>query len=209
MNPDRTTFVGFVGHTRVTEGHLADVALALKEYEGTDQRIAVFDERTGSPIDLDLRGSGAEIIARLADHPMVDTPDVASIADAARPEPTKPRGRGRPRLGVVSREVSLLPRHWDWLKHQRGGASATLRRLVDEARKANIETENRRAAINAAYSFMSDMAGDQPGYEEASRALFAGELTAFEVQIKAWPEGLRAQLARFIDRARGSTPSPS
>jgi len=101
------------------------------------------------------------------------------------------RGRGRPRLGVVSREVTLLPRHWGWLATQRGGASATLRRLVDEARRGSSRQDRVRRAQDAAYRFMSAVGGDLPGYEEALRALFAGDVERFERHTSDWPADIR------------------
>ena len=100
-------------------------------------------------------------------------------------------GPGRPRLGVVAREVTLLPRHWDWLNDQPGGASAALRRLVDQARKANAGRDRIRRAQEATYRFMSAMAGDEPGFEEATRALFAGRPAVFDALTDAWPPDVR------------------
>src|SRR5690606_37419211 len=123
------TFVVFLGTNLLTRGSLAEVASAAKQRleAGALERIACFDERTGRTRDLDLSGNEAEVIGRLGE---VDD----SSSEAAAPLATK-RGRGRPKLGVVSREVSLLPRHWEWLAEQPQGASASLRRLVDAARK--------------------------------------------------------------------------
>src|SRR5262249_44105045 len=102
-----------------------------------------------------------------------------------------PRGRGRPKLGVVAREVTLLPRHWDWLGAQPGGASVGLRRLVDSARHARESRERVRAAQEAAHRFMNALAGNLPNYEEALRALYAGERNRFETAYAAWPEDVR------------------
>ena len=159
------TYTAFREMQRLASGPLADVAVAVHGTAGA----LVFDG-DGRVIDLDTRGSAAEVAARYA-------------------EPV--RGRGRPSLGVQAREVTLLPRQWDWLATQSGGASATLRRLVDAARR-NPENE-RRAARDAAYRFMAAIAGDLPGYEEALRALFAGDETAFAAQIAAWPDDVRSQ----------------
>jgi hypothetical protein len=112
------------------------------------------------------------------------------VHPAARPEPA--RGPGRPRLGVVAREVTLLPRHWDWLSEQPGGASVALRKLVDQARKASEGPDRRRRGREAVYRFISTMAGDAPGFEEATRALFAGDRQRFEANMKAWPADVRS-----------------
>src|SRR3954447_21903373 len=119
------TFTAFEGTSRLQSGVLADVALAVKRAEGRSaQPIAIFSDATGRAIDLDLRGSDAEIVARLPHQ-----------------QPIQPRGRGRPKRGVVAREVTLLPRHWEWLNAQPGGASVALRRLVDAARRTHGETD--------------------------------------------------------------------
>lgn len=170
-----SAFDGDIGFAR---GRLAEVALAVKARIDSDPTAQplVFDDASGAVIDLDLRGDADAIVARLAP-----------------PEP--PRGRGRPKLGVVAREVTLLPRQWDWLAGQPGGASATLRRLVDDARRAGAADP--RAARDAAYRFMSALAGDRPGFEEASRALFAGDRTRFTAQAAAWPADIRAHVERL------------
>ena len=109
-------------------------------------------------------------------------------------DPGEPRGRGRPKLGVVAREVTLLPRHWDWLAAQRGGASVTLRKLVDEARRASVDRDRQRQTNERAYHFMSTMAGDMAGFEEVSRALFANDTAKFQQQTEAWPTDVRDYL---------------
>ena len=189
------TFVAFRGSERIALGTLEQVARAAKQHHdaGTTLRIACFDDRTGAPVDLDLSGSETEVVERALNA----QPDAVPVSDVAAP-----RGRGRPKLGVVSREVSLLPRHWSWLAEQRGGASASLRRLVDAARKQHAPEDELRRALDAAHRFMWDIAGDQPDFEEATRALFAKDFEGFEQRSAAWPADLRAQLARFVGRAR-------
>lgn len=189
------TFVAFIGMELVHRGPLTDVALAVKKQydEGASERIALYDEESGRPVDVDFSGSEEEVAARLRHRSAAEQPKV----DAKR-------GPGRPKLGVVSREVSLLPRHWDWLGQQRGGASASLRRLVDAARKANAPADIARQAIEATHRFLWDMAGDQPGFEEATRALFAQDFDGFDERITGWPVGIREQLDRFIARARNA-----
>jgi hypothetical protein len=104
-------------------------------------------------------------------------------------------------LGVVSREVSLLPRHWDWLEQQPNGASAALRRLVDQARKHEPGKERARLATEAAGRILSAMAGNLPGYEEASRALYAADRAHFEELILEWPRDIRAYIQRLVEDA--------
>ena len=190
-----TGFSAFAGDRLLASGPLAEVAIAVKMAFGQADHvpILIFDDATGRAIDLDLRGSHRDIIARLP-QPRAAEPETAPEA----------RGRGRPKLGVVSREVTLLPRHWDWLNARPGGASVTLRKLVEEARRANADTDRLRAARDAAYHVMSAMAGDRPGFEEASRALFAGDAARFAELIGAWPADIRDHLRRQAAVAFGS-----
>ncbi|MDD2868780.1 DUF2239 family protein [Neomegalonema sp.] len=142
---------------------------------GAESRLSFFSDETGRPLDADLRG----------------TPDEA----AQRVEPQKSTKPGRPKLGVSPREVTLLPRHWDWLSVQPGGASAALRRLVEEARK-DPRAEAKRAQA-AAGNFMTAALGDAPNYEEASRALYAKDQARFLALTEAWPEDLRDHARRL------------
>jgi hypothetical protein len=189
------TFTAFEGQRRLASGPLSEVALAVKRAERrAAERVAIFSDATGRAIDLDLRGSDDEIVARLPATPSPGAPEEA---------PSEPRGRGRPKLGVVAREVTLLPRHWEWLNAQPGGASVTLRKLVEAARRANGDKDRNRAARDAAYHFMSAMAGNLPGFEEATRALFADDRRRFTALIAAWPDDVRDHIVRlaFCDRA--------
>jgi hypothetical protein len=193
----------FDGHRVLLSGPLVEVALAVKA--ATDNRssnaILVFDDATGRVIDLDLRGSEADIVERLSQPPQTHAgryrPRADEATEPAKDERFEPRGRGRPKLGVVAREVTLLPRHWDWLATQPGGASAALRRLVDEARRSGGARQQKRAAQEAAYHFMLAMTGDLPGYEEATRALFADDRSRLEQCIADWPQDVRSHVLRL------------
>jgi hypothetical protein len=181
-----STYTAFLGTTRVATGPLADVAVAGKHANKATPAasLLIFDDMTGRVRDVDLRGTDRQIAARLAE----DTP-----APADAEEPTDgPRGRGRPRLGVVAREVTLLPRHWEWLATQPGGASVALRKLVEDARRANAGKDERRRALAAAYAFMSTMAGDLAGFEDASRALFTEDARRMAKLAAPWPADVRA-----------------
>ena len=197
-------YTSFNGDHRIATGSLETVALAVKQAAdgGAVGPVLIFDDTTGRPIDIDTRGTDAEMLVRLVTHP-------ASIAARAESEPSahplratpdsvdagapanQPRARGRPKLGVVAREVTLLPRHWEWLATQPGSASIALRKLVDEARRTHVEKDQRRRAQERAYHFMSAMAGDRSGFEEATRALFANDQPRFRVLVAMWPEGVR------------------
>ena len=192
-------FTAFLGERRLVSGPLAEVAIAVLKASKTTaaQPIIIFDDAIGRPIDLDLRGTERDVVARLPQP----TPDSQAATDEV-PAP-EPRGRGRPKLGVVAREVTLLPRHWEWLATQPGGASVALRKLVEAARRTNGDRDRRRAARDAAYHFMSTMAGNLPGFEEASRALFADDQPQFAARIAGWSGDIRDHIVKlaFSDRA--------
>lgn len=196
-----SSFTAFLGPNWLASGPLAEVAIAVMKASSIAAAppIIIFDDASGRPIDLDLRGTEREIVARL--------PQPAPPAETAADESTapEPRGRGRPKLGVVAREVTLLPRHWDWLATQPGGASVALRKLVEEARRSSGDRDRSRAARDAAYHFMSTMAGNLPGFEEASRALFADDRRRFAGLIAGWPDDVRDHVVKlaFGDRAGG------
>ena len=196
-NPLSLPATAFEGGRMLLSGPLVDVVMAVKASaeRGASEPILVFDDATGRTLDFDLRGTRADIVARLS--PSSAKPGLQDAsAPSEEPSPGR-RGRGRPKLGVVGREVTLLPRHWEWLAAQPGGASVALRKLVDEARKAGGPAEARRAAQEAAYRFMSAMAGNLPGFEEAIRALFANDRAQFEQQISNWPEDIRVYAFRL------------
>jgi uncharacterized protein len=108
---------------------------------------------------------------------------------------TGPRVAGRPKLGVQAREVTLLPRHWEWLAEQPGGASAAMRRLVDEARSKGRTVRERR---DAAYRFMQATCGDMPGYEEALRALYAAREDDFSTLVARWPDDIGRYISALL-----------
>jgi hypothetical protein len=192
MNPGTDiAFIAFDGGRCLASGDLGAVARAAKETldRSKDASILVFDGRTGSPIDIDFRGSVSEVLARLT-----EVGDAPAAEDAA---PPGPRGPGRPKLGVVAREVTLLPRHWEWLAQQSGGASVALRRLVEEARRANKDNDRIRHAQETAYRFIAAMAENKPHYEEVARALFSGDAARFETWTAAWPADVRDHARRF------------
>jgi hypothetical protein len=200
MNPgSNAAYIAFEADRRIASGDLREVARAAKQV--LDQRheasILLFNGQTSEPVDLDYRGSVDDVLARL--------PEIAGVPEAPEDAaPSAPRGPGRPKLGVVAREITLLPRHWDWLAQQAGGASVAIRKLVEEARRTGEHKDRIRLAQEAAYRFMSAMAGNQPHYEDAIRALFAGDSVDFEKLIAEWPADVRdhasALAARAFDR---------
>lgn len=176
-------WTAFEGHTCVMSGPRRAVAQAVKRAHDVDpgRPILIFEDATGRQIDIDLSGEEAAVIERLG---------------AAEAEP---RGRGRPKLGVVPREVTLLSRHWDWLAQQPGGASSALRKLVDAGMKA--PEARRRQAQAVTDRFMGALAGDLPHYEEAARALYAGDGARFATLIAGWPADVRLHVARLSAEA--------
>jgi hypothetical protein len=198
----------FAGTRQIASGYLQDVAYKARvlniKYDLAS--VLIFDDNTGEVIDIDLRGT--------PEHP---SHPIAEIETSATPnnEPilanAGARGPGRPKLGVVAREVTLLPRHWDWLASQPGGASVALRKLVEEARRTSQGRDRLRATQEAAYRFMSAMAGNELGFEEASRALFAGDQKRFAKLVEPWPIDVGSHAKKLADRAfesRVDAPSP-
>lgn len=185
-----TRCTAFLDHSRLAWGELRHVAIKIKQRFPTRDHIPgllVFNDQDGTVMDLDLRGSLADVTHRygISGVGALATQGPATDDDAPK------RGRGRPRLGVVPREITLLPRHWQWLSAQPGGASVALRKLVDAARRQHAEGDLRRAAQERAYRFLSSMGGDRAGFDEATRALFAGDSLKFEAEIAAWPDDVR------------------
>ncbi|MGF9758203.1 DUF2239 family protein [Microvirga sp. 0TCS3.31] len=186
MTEDKS-FTAFAGTRRIATGDLAAVAAQAKAFldQGEGASILILDDETCRVVEVDFRGTADDVVKRL--------------------EPTsgkqEPRGPGRPKLGVVAREVTLLPRHWEWLNAQPGGASVALRKLVEEARRSNESKDRMRQAQETLYRFMSTLAGDEAGFEEASRALFAGDRKLFDALIRLWPKDLREHAGRLAGAA--------
>jgi hypothetical protein len=168
-------FTIFVGDRLSARGDLLVVSKAARRLNAGEY--LVLSDETGRPFDLDLRGSATEIAARYRPGPEMGG-----------------RRRGRPKLGVTAREVTLLPRHWDWLATQPGGASATLRRLVEEARRAHADTDAARRAQERTYRAMTELAGNFADYEEAARALFRDDRASFDALIGLWPQDVQSYL---------------
>jgi hypothetical protein len=196
--PVTPTYTAFAGFRRIASGSLVEVALAVKHSgDGAREPIFIYADETGDLTDVDLGGTDQAVAARLT-PPAPTTPDDASS--------TGPRRRGRPTLGVVGREVTLLPRHWEWLNAQPGGASVALRKLVEQARRANQERDRGRNAKARAYRFLSLIAGDLPGFEEAARALFADDRARFVALLAEWPPDVAAHASRLAFGDERPTP---
>ncbi|MHA7582898.1 DUF2239 family protein [Paenibacillus vandeheii] len=193
--PNQISCTAFVGRKNIAKGTLPHVVAIVKETLNDKEfaQLLIFDDFTGKPIDIDFRGQTAEVLQRLSNQ-------AGHAAEAEESEPPT-RRVGRPKLGVVSGEVTLLPRHWDWLKSQHGGASVTLRKLVDEARRSGENESKVRAAQEASYRFMTAMAGDFPQHEEALRALYAGNQDRFYQLIDDWTPDIRDHIKTLAENA--------
>lgn len=181
MTNDPCGYTSFAGVRMVASADLETMLRRTKAYldkDGADL-VLIFENQTGRQVDFDFRGTPDEVVER------------AQVTK-------KPAGPGRPKLGVVSREVTLLPRHWEWLEQQPNGISAALRRIVEEARTRDPGKQRARLGREAASKFMSAMAGNLPGFEEASRALFTQDQKRFERLIRGWPRDIRKHLTRLV-----------
>lgn len=203
--------IAFEGFRLVAAGPLRDVAIEVKQVtdRGETEPLLVFDQWTSHPVELDLRGTVDDVVERIdrwATENAHPGESGASVDAEAPTAPPKRRGPGRPKLGVVGKEVTLFPRHWEWLGRQRGGASVTLRKLVDRARKENEMAETHQLAQESAYRFLSAIAGNLQDFEEAIRALFANDVAGFRLRTRTWPEAVRAHARDLADRAFQSVP---
>lgn len=170
-----STFTAFLSHRQVACGsrdRIVDYVRRLSPHE--QGAVLIFADETGRVTDFDF----------------------------SQPGDTTPRGVGRPKLGVQSREVTLLPRHWEWLSEQSGGASASLRRLVDEARSKGRTLRDRQ---DAAYRFMQALCGDMVGYEEALRAVYRSDAAGLSTHIQDWPEDVRTYIQDLLTK---DSPAP-
>lgn len=197
QHASNSTFTAFAGARRIDSGPLASVAASVKRAidAGETGEILVFEDSDARTIEIDFRGDLSDVEASVARALAMRRGYQAPAADEPR------RGPGRPKLGVVAREVTLLPRHWTWLAVQPGGASVALRRLVEEAAKDRDGRGRRRLAQEAAYRFMSSLAGDRAHYEDAVRALFAGDAAKFGALIAGWPSDVRDYALRLSAEA--------
>lgn len=189
----------FEGSRCIASGNLEQVVGKVKETidRGAGEPVLIFDDCTSELVEVDFRGTMDDVLSRL-EKPAAGNLPQAGPSSADR---DAQRGPGRPRLGVVPREVTLLPRHWEWLNSQPGGASVALRKLVEEARRVNGDKDRMRRSQEAAYRFMSAMAGNLPGFEEATRALFAGDSERFDRFVTPWPADIRAHARKVAAAA--------
>ena len=185
-------YIAFEGSRRIASGKPAEVARKSKKLldQNESSSILVFDAITSRPVEIDWRGTPQEVVDRLTHSMPIETPAVSDK-----------RGPGRPRLGVIPREVTLLPRHWDWLNEQPGGASVALRKLVEEAKRSNQGKDRARHSQESVHRFMFAMAGNLPDFEEASRAFYARDSKRFAELIRLWPKDIRDHLKKLVESA--------
>lgn len=213
-NQKNSTCTAFAGSHLIASGNLLDVALQtkLRLERGEQETILIFDDETSNLIEIDFRASAETLKNRLQlecnSKPSTNETSGAGVTETMHGTDGSARGRGRPKLGVVAREVTLLPRHWDWLNQQPGGASVALRKLVEEAKRANVYKDERRAAQDSTYKFMSAMAGNLAGFEEATRALFATNTVRFYEQIKDWPSDIATHVKKISVKALSQSSQP-
>jgi hypothetical protein len=195
--------IAFEGFRRIAAGKAPHVAAKTKAVLERGQRepVLIFDEVTSQLVEIDFRGTADEVVQRIEQR--------SQTSEVAEPSPadTLPRGPGRPKLGVVAREVTLLPRHWDWLAAQPGGASVALRKLVEEARRARRGDDLRRQAQESAYRFLHAIAGNLPDFEEVSRALFACQAGRFDNLTQAWPRDVRDHARKLAHASFAAAPA--
>lgn len=180
------TLTAFMQGQQIAQGNLSELLRQIKATPIGNEPVFIFDDRTGKRLDIYVHGDEASAIAAY--------PELATRQTEA---PAAIKSRGRPKLGVSAKEVTLLPRHWEWLATQPGGASATLRRLIEQAKKASEPADNKRRRHESAYQFMHELAGDLPEYETCLRALFADDETAFSAAMEGWPQDIRRYAAQL------------
>lgn len=194
---EHKSWIAFSQGKRIASGTPREVTTDVKHFvdaHPTDN-ILVFDAETSQPVELDLRGSLPKVLGRLpAEQSQQPAPDAVMPTSSGRTA-------GRPKLGVTAREVTLLPRHWEWLAAQPGGSSVALRKLVEQALRSSKEADRLRQAQEAAYRFMNVMAGDSRGFEEATRALFAGDLGRLQRFSAKWPRDVRDHVLSLAEAA--------
>lgn len=185
---NETQWIAFDGSKRIAQGVPRDVACLAKAYFESHPHASIlfFDAASSRLLHIDLRVD-TEHLVRVVDY--LSKPAVPANASSGR------------KLAAVPQEISLLPRHWEWLETQPGGVSGALRRLVEQAMRTSRPADARRAAQESAYRFMTAMAGDERDYEEAIRALYKGDRAKLESCIATWPGDVRSHVLLLIEPA--------
>lgn len=180
------TLTAFQQQRLIARGSLSELLQQIQAAPVGNEPIFIFNDQNGKRLDIHAHGDETSAIAAYPE-----------LAERQTEAATAVKTRGRPKLGVSAKEVTLLPRHWEWLATQPGGASATLRRLIEQAKKASEPADNKRRRHESAYQFMHELAGDLPEYETCLRALFADDETAFTAAMEGWPQDIRRYAAQL------------
>ncbi len=201
MDQNTTFFTVFLDQKMLIRGNLSASVLAAAKAKMDDNhsRVVIYNDSSGKPIDVELQGSTEDIIKNIEGNPALHQYMIHPEKQAK-----KPKKRGRPKLGVTSKEISLLPRHWQWLARQKGSPSATLRRLIDESRKANMGRELVEQSRDAVHAFMWDMCGNFVNFEEATRYLFRNDFVTFYEKISTWPNDIKEHVRRLVEIYRSN-----
>ena len=189
-NANSSRCVAFIGPQCIASGDLKEVVRQTKISIDKGHNVLIFDDVTSEPIEIDFRGTIEQVLKKIS----------PKEAGNPLPETVEKRKPGRPKLGVVPREVTLLPRHWDWLNKQPGGASVALRKLVEEARKSHAGADQIRENQESVYRFMTAMAGNFPNYEEALRDFYRKKYDHFFELIRPWPIDIFNHIKVLVDR---------
>lgn len=179
------SYTAFLGDAILAQGNLEEVVLKIKKQMGKadHSEALLFNDSTGKVMDFNFQGTREDVEKRLEVYRAPDSSPSRS-------------GPGRPKLGVVSREVSLLPRHWEWLAAQPGGVSVTLRLLIEEAKKKSESSVTIKQLQERTYQVMFTLAGDLEGYEEAVRALYKKDRKNFLEHQSSWPSDVKKYILK-------------
>jgi len=205
MQPDISTpLIAFSEQRCIASGKAEQVVTLIKSYvdSNPDKNTLILNALTSRVVELDLRAGIEEILTNQFTHSSSLSESDVTKESTMKGTAMASRGRGRPRLGVVSREVTLLPRHWEWLASQPGGASVALRKLVDAARRSNGARDRMRQVQESTYRFMTTLAGNEPGYEEAVRALYADDMEKLFEILSDWPADIASHVRTLVEGQR-------
>lgn len=184
---DGKEYVVFQGTRLIARGNMLETALAVYNAykDKTSAPVVALDSVTSELAEPDLRGGEDGIRARYGVE--------ADLHET--------KTRGRPKLGVTAREVTLLPRHWEWLESNHSGASAKLRELVETAMRASAGKDRQSHAVESLERFTNALAGDLPNAEEVSRAFYKGRMKDVIKLTADWPSDLLEHYIKLVERA--------
>ncbi|TBR43539.1 DUF2239 family protein [Marinomonas agarivorans] len=182
-------YSAFLDTRLLAAGELTTVITQIKQ-QFPDREALLVETNSCKRLEINWQGSVEDVLARIDAMPQAE-PLSSDLIAPATPKTHIKSKRGRPKLGVVSKEVTLLPRHWEWLSKQSGGASVTLRRLVDQARQENSLEDEIKLRQEQIYNFISFFAEQLPNVEETMRALYRQDRSLFYRSIKNWPTDIR------------------